>query len=145
MFGSSSSSVPCRTATRTPCPSLAIFGNVSALLAAMRMSGHGLIRLRGEPDVFEAVVLAVIGEGRLGPRSLEDFQSLGKALAAFAVRYAISFVGPGETTPPDPENQATAADLVDRCGLFGQPQRMTERQYLNASSYLHALGAGGDG
>ena len=37
------------------------------------------------------------------------------------------------------------ADLVNRRDLFSQPQRMTERQYLNAGSDLHALGAGGDG
>ena len=41
MLGSSSSSVPSRTATNTAWPSLAIAGNVSALLAAMRISGHG--------------------------------------------------------------------------------------------------------
>src|SRR6516164_849256 len=104
-----------------------------------------LIRLRREPDVVEAVVLAVIGEGRLGPRPLEDFQGLGKALAAFAIGYAISFVGPRKTTAPDPEDQPAAADLVDRGGLFSQPQRMTERQHLNAGSDLHALGARGDG
>src|SRR6202007_1891187 len=79
-----------------------------------------LIRLRGEPDIVKAVVFSVVRERRLGPRPLEDSQSLGKALAAFAVGYAISFVGARETAAPDPENQPAAADLVDRGGLFGQ-------------------------
>src|SRR6516162_443859 len=95
-----------------------------------------LVRLGGEPDIVEAVVFAVIGEGRLGPRPLEDFQGLGKALAALAVGYAIGFVGSRKTAAPDPEDQPAAADLVDRGGLFGEPQRMTERQYLNAGSNL---------
>src|SRR6516164_8446971 len=104
-----------------------------------------LIRLRGEPDVVEAVVLAVIGEGRLGPRPLEDFESFGKALAALAVRDAVGLVGAREAAAPDSEYQAALADLVDRRGLFGQPQRMAEWQYLNAGPHLHAFGAGGYG
>ena len=86
-----------------------------------------LIRLRGKPDVFEAVVFAVIGEGGLGPRPLEYFESLGEALATFAVRDAIGLVGTREAAAPDPENQAALADLVDRRGLLSQSQRMAER------------------
>jgi hypothetical protein len=36
------------------------------------------------------------------------------------------------------------ADLVDRCRLFREPQRVAERQYLNASPDLHVFRAGGD-
>ena len=104
-----------------------------------------LVGLRRRPDVFERVVLARIGERVLGPRLLQDLERLGEALAAFAVGHAIGFVGAREAAAPDAEDQPSVADLIDRGGLFGEAQRMAQRQYLDAGADLHAFGARGDG
>src|SRR5215472_17070488 len=104
-----------------------------------------LVGLWRHLDIVEAVVLAVIAQGRFGPRPLHDFERFGKALAALAVGHAIGFVGPRKAAAPDPENQPALADLIDRRRFFGEPQRMTERQYLDTSPDFHTLRAGGDG
>ena len=100
-----------------------------------------LIGLRGQLDVVEAVILAFVRKAVFGPRPLQDFERLGKALAALAIGHAIGFVGPRETAAPDPENQPAMADLVDRRDLFGEAQRMAQRQYLDPGADLDPLGA----
>src|SRR5215469_15202740 len=104
-----------------------------------------LVGLWRHLDVVKAVVFSVIGEGRLRPRALQDLQRLGKAFAALAVGDAISLVSARKAAASNTENQPALADLVDRRCLFGEPQRVAERQYLNAGPDLHVLGAGGDG
>ncbi len=103
-----------------------------------------LVRLRRHFDVFEAVILALVGEGLFGPRFLQDFERLGKALAAFTVGHAVGLIGARETAAPDPENQPSVADLVDRRRLLRQSQRVTQRQDLHPGADLHAFGAGGN-
>ena len=92
----------------------------------------------------EAVVGAFVGKARLGPRPLDDVENLAKAVAAFGIRDPISLVGLRHPAAPDPKDQPAVAQLVDRRRLFGQPQRMAQRQYLDGDADLEAAGAGGD-
>ena len=103
-----------------------------------------LIGPRRRLHIVEAVILALVGKRLLGPCLLEDFERLGEALAAFAIGHAIGFVSAREAAAPDPEDEPATADLVDRRDLFGQPQRVTQRQYLHRGADLHALCARGD-
>ena len=103
-----------------------------------------LIGLWGRSDVFERIIFARIGEGVLGPRLLQDLQSLGEAFAAFAIGHAVGLVGAREPAAPDAEDQPPVADLIDGGGLLGEAQRMAQRQHLDAGADLHALGARGD-
>src|SRR6266849_4500364 len=103
-----------------------------------------LIGFRRQLDVVEAVILAFVRKAVPGPRLLQDFERLGKALAALAIGHAIGLVGARKSAPPDPEDEPAMADLIDRRGLFGEPQRVAQRQDLNRGADLHALGACGD-
>src|SRR6185312_11961423 len=103
-----------------------------------------LVRLRRQRDVVEAVILALVRKPVLGPGLLEDFERLGKTLAAFAVGHAIGLVGAREAAAADAEDETSVTDLIDRRRLLGEAQRVAQRQYLHAGADLHALGAGGD-
>ena len=103
-----------------------------------------LVRLRGHRDVVEAVILALVRKPVLGPGLFQDFERLGEAVAAFAVRHAIGLVGAREAAATDAEDQPAVADLIDRRDLLGEAQRMAQRQHLDRGADLHPLGAGGD-
>jgi hypothetical protein len=103
-----------------------------------------LIGLRRHLDVVEAVILALVGKRLLGPGPLQYFERLGKAFAALAIRHAIGLVGAREAAAPDPENEPAMADLVDGSNLLGEPQRVTQGQYLHRGADLHALRTRGD-
>jgi hypothetical protein len=92
----------------------------------------------------EAVVLAVVREGFVGPRLLQDFERLVKPLAAFRIGHAIGGVAARVAAAPGAEDEAPAADHIDRRGLLGQAQRMGQRQDVHRGADLDALGARGD-
>src|SRR5262245_24029350 len=104
-----------------------------------------LIRLGDGRRIIEAVVFALVGEGRLGPRPLDDLERLEKPLAAFRIRHAVGGVGSRVATPPDPKKQSALADLIDRGGLLGETQRVAERQDLDAGADLDVAGTRGNG
>ncbi len=100
-----------------------------------------LERLRHQGDVVEAVVFALVGERVPGPGPLDDLQRFGEALAALGVGDAVILVGAHHAAASDPEDQPAAAQLVDRRGLLGQPQRVAQRQYLDRDADLDPPGA----
>src|SRR6266571_2860207 len=93
---------PCRTATKIGMPSVPICGKVSGVAAAMRNSGYGF------------------------------FQGFGEALAAFRVGDAVILIGAHDAAAADAVDQPAVADLVDRRGLFGEAQRVGQRQHLES-------------
>ncbi len=95
-------------------------------------------------DIVEAVVGALVGKARLGPRPLEDVEDLAKAVAAFGIRHAIGFVGLRHPAAAHPKDQPAVAQLVDRGRLLRQAQRMAQRQYLDGNPDLDMAGAGRD-
>src|SRR5204863_5151579 len=98
-----------------------------------------LIGPRRSLHILETVILALVGKRLLGPGPLQDFERLGEALAALAIGHAIGFVSAREAAAPDPEDEPATADLVERRDFLGQPQRVTQRQYLHRGADLHAL------
>jgi len=82
------------------------------------------IRVRRAGNIVEAVVLAVVGKPRLRPGRLDDVEGLGEALAAFVIGHLIGVIGADDAAAPDAKDQPAAADLIDRCRLLGQPQRV---------------------
>src|SRR5215469_15246752 len=72
------------------------------------------VRVRRAGDVLEAVVLALVGEFRRAPRGLDDVEDFAEALAALVVRHLIGVVGADDAAAADAEDQAAAADLIDR-------------------------------
>ena len=60
----------------------------------------------------------------LGPQCADDCQILIEALAALAVGDPVGLVGAWKAAAADAEDQPAMADLIDRRGLFGEPQRM---------------------
>jgi hypothetical protein len=87
---------------------------------------------------------AVIRETRLGPCPFDDVENFAKALAALGIRHAIRLIGLRHAAPADPEDQPSVAQLIDRRGFLGEPQRMAERQYLDGNADLDAARARGD-
>src|SRR5437870_4362630 len=71
-----------------------------------------LIRLRADRDMLEAVIVALVGKRRLGPRPLQDLQRLGEALAALAVGNAVILIGAHDAAAADAVDQPAMADLV---------------------------------
>src|SRR5947199_10755087 len=94
-------------------------------------------------ETVEAVVMAAMRAGRLGPGHFDDVEAFGEAVLAFLVGDAIGLIGAWKGAAADPENEAAAADLVQGRGLFGEAQRVTERQYLHRRADLDAAGSGG--
>ena len=95
-------------------------------------------------DIFEAVILAVVGEARLGPGLLDDVEDFAKTFAAFGIGYPIGLVGLRNAAAPDPEDQSAVAQLIDGRSLLGQPQWVAQRQDLNGDADLDAPRARGD-
>ena len=104
-----------------------------------------LHRARHQGEVLEAVVAALVGGVFLGPRLLDDLKAFGEALRAFLVGDAVGVIGARKGAAPDPEDQPSAADLVDRRGFLGEAQRVPERQDLHRGADLDAAGARRDG
>src|SRR6516165_3155618 len=100
-----------------------------------------LIGFRGQSHVLELVEFARIGERIFSPRPFEDFEGLGEALPAFAIRNTICFVSTREPAAPDAEDKPTMTDLIDCSGLFADPQRVAQRQHLHTGTDLDATGA----
>ena len=103
-----------------------------------------LVGLRHHRDVLEAVVGAFIRKARLGPRALENVENFAKAVAALRVGDAVGFIGLRHPAAADPEDQPSVAQLIDRRGFLGQPQRMAQRQDLDRDADLDAARARGD-
>src|SRR5271169_1186179 len=98
-----------------------------------------------DADVFVIVVFAGERKGFLGPCPLDDFEYLAEAFGALAIGDAVGLIGPREAAAPDPEDQPATTDVIDRRGLFSQPQRLAQRQNLDAETDLDVLGSGRDG
>ena len=103
-----------------------------------------LHRPRHQREIVEIVVVPVMRAHRLGPGLADDIEAFGEAVLALFIRDAVGVVGAREGAAADPEDKSAAADLVDRRGLLGEPQRMTERQDLHGGADLDAVGARGD-
>src|SRR5215467_11266364 len=103
-----------------------------------------LIGFWGQPHVLELVVFARVRERVLGPCPFEDLKRLSKAFSAFAIWDAIGLVSTREATTTDPENQPAMTDLIDCRGFLADPQRVAQRQNLDASADLDAASACGD-
>ena len=80
-----------------------------------------LIGFRGQSHVVKFVEFARIGERIFGPRPFEDFESLGEALPALAIRDTIRFISTREPAAPDAEDKPTMTDLIDRRSLLADP------------------------
>ena len=103
-----------------------------------------LIRPRHRASFVEAVILALVRESVFGPRLLEDFKRLEKPLAAFLIGDAVGAIRARVAAAAGAEDEAAAAHHVDRRGLFGQAQRMGQRQDVHRGADLDPLGARGD-
>ena len=68
-----------------------------------------------------------------------------EAIAALAVGNAVPGIGAEKAAAPDPEIEATQAELVHRRGLFRGANRMTQRENADARADPHSLRARGDG
>ena len=61
------------------------------------------------------------------------------------VGYPIGLVGARKAAAADTEDEAPAADVVERRDLLGQSQRVAQRQHLDGNADLQAPRSGGDG
>ena len=120
---------------------------------------EGVLRRRGHPDrrmwllirprhhdhVVEREVFSGMREAILRPGLENDVERFLEAIAALAVGNAVPGIGAGKAAAPDPEIEATQAELVHRCGLFRGTDRVTQRKDADAGADPHALGATRDG
>ena len=104
-----------------------------------------VIGARHRSDVVEIVEPSRIGKARLFPGPQDDFEDFGEAVAALFVGHLIGVIGADDATAADAEYEPPLADLIDRRGLFGEAQRMAQRQHLHGDADFHAGRAGGDG
>src|SRR5215472_12984769 len=77
-----------------------------------------LQRLWHHSDLVIGEIFAGEGESLAGPGPLDDLQRLGKAPAAFFIGNAVGLIDMGEAAAPDPEDEASVADLIDGGRLF---------------------------
>ena len=102
------------------------------------------VRLWHDADIFVIVVFAGKREPFLGPGALDDFEHFGKPFGALAIGNAVGLIGAREAAAADAEEQPATADVIDRGAVFGQAQRLAQRQNLDAGTDLDVFGAGGD-
>src|SRR5215469_16760101 len=104
-----------------------------------------LQRSRDDCDNVKPVKIPHKGEALFSPTALEDLEHFGEALAALTVGYAIGLVGAGKAAAAYTENKTSIADVIKRCDLLGQSQRMTQWQDLHRNADFHAAGLRGNG
>src|SRR5262245_7249053 len=78
-----------------------------------------LIGFRQHAQVVAGVVFPLIRETLLRPGFEDDLEMLMKTLTAFRIEDGIAFIGPRETTPPDPKVETPFTDLVHGGRLLG--------------------------
>ena len=103
-----------------------------------------LIRPRHNGRVLDPIELSLVAEGLAGPRAPDDLERLEEACLAFGVRDAKHVVGAHRAAAADPILEASFADLIDGRNLFGDAQRMIEREDLYRGSHAQAPRARGD-
>src|SRR5262245_50864134 len=103
----------------------------------LRRGGHAkrrvgqLVRARRDGGVLEAPVLTLVAERLALPGLEDDVERLAEPRLAFRVGDAVEVVDARKPAAADPEVEASGADVIDRRGLFGDPQRIVERQHLH--------------
>ena len=103
-----------------------------------------LVRLGDDGDVIETMVDAVVGEGRFGPGALYYVENFAKPRLALGVGNTVGRIGLRDAAATDAKDQPAVAQLIDRGGLLGEPQRVAERQDLHRDPDLDPAGARGD-
>ena len=129
-----------RSPTKIGRPSRPPAGNVSSLVAAMRIGDAAAGRVGARRWRSDAIELALVAERLARPRLPEDVERLAEARLALAVLDAVDVVGAHDAAAADPELEAALADVIERGDLLGDAQRMVQRQHLHGRA---RPGAGG--
>src|ERR1051326_490944 len=103
-----------------------------------------LKRLGHHVHVVELVILAVIRKRRVGPGATHHLERFEKAWPTFLIADAIATVAVDERAPADAIYQSTAAQVIERRALLRQPQRIGQRQQLDAHTDFDAVRTSGD-
>src|SRR5437867_12534806 len=101
--------------------------------------GH-LVRPGRDGRVLEAIELARVPEGIALPRLENDLERFAETRLTLAVGDAVDVVGAGNAAAADPELEAALADVIERRHLFGDAQRMAERQHGHRRAHPHPPG-----
>src|SRR5206468_8210686 len=103
-----------------------------------------LIRPRDYGGVLKAIELPLVAERLSLPRLPDDLQRLAKARLTLPIWNAEDVVGARSPAASDSQLEAAFAQVIDGGGLFGDAQRVVERQHVHSGADVHPLGAGGD-
>ena len=104
-----------------------------------------LIGPRRDDGVLHAIELALVAERLARPSAADDLQRLAEARLALGVRHAVNVVRAHDAAAPDAELEAPFADVIDGGDLFGDAQRMIQRQHLHGGADADPARAAGDG
>src|SRR3990172_6574361 len=103
-----------------------------------------LVRARRDGRGLEAVERARVAERLALPGFLDDRERLAEAGLALAVGNAEDVVGARGFAAPDPELEASLAEVVHGGDVLGDAERVVQRQDLHRRPDADPLGAGGD-
>src|SRR6516162_307243 len=83
-----------------------------------------MVGLWYDADIFVIVEFAGERKRFLRPGAFDDFEHFGKTLRTLAIRDAVGLVSAREAAASDAKDQPSMADVIDGCGVFGEPQRL---------------------
>src|SRR5262245_16011555 len=101
------------------------------------------------PGDHGQIIAAKIGpamrEALVVPGFENDLEGFLETRPTLIIGDAVAGIGSGEATAPDTEVKAPAANLIHGGGLFGEANRMTQRQDTDPGADAQAGGAGSNG